>query len=133
MNIPAVLAQDETIARAVELVTNRARPAANGGEAWWWAAVLAGLLMVALGAMVWDWWRKKSGTERGFELLCWRLGVRGPEKQALRSLARGAGVAPVALVLSPGALRWAIDRASAAGRVVQPTTLDRLRQRLLND
>ncbi len=81
-------------------------------EFWLLVGVLAVLFLFStLGAMF-LWWRRTVTTDAGdfaFRALARRLGIARQDRSVIRRLAQLRGSAPVALLVSPSALRDAIE------------------------
>jgi len=109
---------------------------ADGGSEqrlWLLPLVLGIALLLLAGAMTWRLLRarvREDPAERAFRTLARRCGVRSRDRAVARALGEACGCAPVALLVSRGALRRAAQRAGAAAGGPPPAGVDRLEQRL---
>lgn len=108
-----------TLARNPEplrLITGAPSPSDASAQFWLFVALSAALFVLSSLGALYLWSRRgleRDPSEFAFRTLARRLGVRGRDARQLRALARSRGLAPVALLMSPSALRDAIDRAKA--------------------
>jgi len=113
-----------------------ARPAEASAQpaiAPWWAFVLGWVLLVAL---AWRWALRRrehalDPREHAFRALSRKLRLNGRERRAVRRLGSGAGVPPVALLISEHAFSRAQGRADGKNEAApDPEVVARVRSRV---
>lgn len=124
-----------TLARNPEplrLITGAPGPSDASGQFWLFVALSAGVFILSSLGALYLWSRRgldRDPSEFAFRTLARRLGVRRRDVRQLRALARSKGLPPVALLMSPSALRDAIERAK--GESTDRASIERLSRRLM--
>ncbi len=121
-------------AEPLRLITGETVGGDPAREFWLLVGVLAILFLVStLGAMF-LWWRRTVTIDAGdfaFRTLARKLGVARHDRSVVRRLAQLRGYAPAALLVSPSALRDAIETCRHNKEAnLDRASLDRLMERL---
>ncbi len=118
----------------LQLITGEAVGGDPARQFWLLVGILSILFLLSTLGAIFLWWRRTLSTDAGdfaFRTLARRLGVARRDRSLIRRLAKIRGSAPVALLVSPSALRDAIETCRHSKEAdLDRDSLDRLMERL---
>jgi len=116
----------------LRLITGEAGGGDPARDFWLLVALLGGVFIVSSCGAAYLWWKRTlthDPSEYAFRAMARRLGIARTDRRAIRTLAQRQGRAPVALLVSPSALRASLEDRSSIENLDR-STLDRLRKQL---